>query len=115
MSSNIDTNVSNYTLAELMVIVDLNDLDPEEIIKKTDYFIEKYKTTDPNLSIFFQSIKDELLQYEQPKEKKETKERKEENNKSNIEKQTKDWNKLTQIIDKHRDFISDKIQFTNSI
>ena len=32
-----------------------------------------------------------------------------------LEKQTKDWNKLTQIINKHRDFISDKIQFTNSI
>jgi hypothetical protein len=89
MSSNIDTNVSNYTLAELMVIIDLNDLDPEEIIKKTDYYIEKYKTTDPNLSIFFQSIQDELLQYIEPNE---TKERKEDNNEqSNIEKQTKDW------------------------
>ena len=32
-----------------------------------------------------------------------------------LEKQTKDWNKLTQIINKHMDFISDKIQFTNSI
>ena len=35
MSSKIDTDVSNYTLEELMAIVGLDDLDPEEIIKKS--------------------------------------------------------------------------------
>jgi GT2 family glycosyltransferase len=32
-----------------------------------------------------------------------------------LEKQSRDWNKLVEIIDKNRDFISDKLQFTNSI
>ena len=63
MSSKIDTDVSNYTLEELMAIVGLDDLDPEEIIKKTNFYVEKYKTTDPNLSIFFQSIKDGKLSH----------------------------------------------------
>ena len=71
MSSKIDTDISNYTLAELMVIVDLDDLDPDDIIRKTVFYIEKYRSTDPNLSTFFQSIQDELLryiEYEEPKE-----------------------------------------------
>ena len=88
MSSKIDTDVSNYTLEELMAIVGLDDLDPEEIIKKTNFYVEKYKTTDSNLSIFFQSIQDGLLQYIQYEEPEETKE---ENNQSKIEEQTKDW------------------------
>ena len=34
--TSIDTNVSNYTLSELMAIVELNDLDPNEITEKTN-------------------------------------------------------------------------------
>jgi len=32
----IDTNVSNYTLSELMTIVELDDLDPENIVEQTN-------------------------------------------------------------------------------
>ena len=34
MTSTVDTNVSNYTLTELMAIAELDDLDPDEITKK---------------------------------------------------------------------------------
>ena len=39
MSSNIDTNVGNYSLAELMAIVELQDLKPNEIVKQTNKYI----------------------------------------------------------------------------
>ena len=61
--TSIDTNVSNYTLAELMAIVGLNDLDPSEITKKTDKQITRFKSKNPELSVFFQAIQSELLQY----------------------------------------------------
>jgi hypothetical protein len=61
----MDTNVSNYTMSELMAIVDLNDLDPRSIMKSTTPFIDKFKITNPILSTFFQDVQSELLQYSQ--------------------------------------------------
>ena len=63
MASNIDTNVSNYTLAELMAIVELEDLNPKQIVKQTNKYIEKFKTSNPELSTFFMEIRSQLLQY----------------------------------------------------
>jgi len=65
MTSTIDTNVSNYTLSELMAIVELNDLDPKNIVENTYVYIEKYKKSDPQLSSFFREIQSQLLQYSQ--------------------------------------------------
>jgi hypothetical protein len=61
--TSIDTNVSNYTLSELMAIVELTDLDRDEIIKNTDKQIKRYKVKNPQLSVFFLAIQSELLQY----------------------------------------------------
>jgi len=61
----IDTDISNYTLAELMAIVDIDDLDTETIIENTNYFIKTYKTKNPKLSVFFKEIQSQLLQYVQ--------------------------------------------------
>lgn len=61
----IDTDVSNYTLSELMAIVELDDLDPTHIMNKTYTLIEKYKNNNPELSIFFKGIQSQLLQYSQ--------------------------------------------------
>jgi len=61
----IDTNVSNYTVSELMAIVGLNDLDPTSILEATSSFIEKFKDNNPTLSTFFQGIQSQLLQYSQ--------------------------------------------------
>jgi len=63
MSANIDTNVSNYSLSELMAIVELQDLKPNEIVKQTNKYIDKFKTSNPTLSTFFMEIRSQLLQY----------------------------------------------------
>ena len=63
--SSIDTNVSNYTISELMAIVNLNDLDPNSIMEATSPFVEKFKNTNPTLSTFFQGVQSQLLQYSQ--------------------------------------------------
>jgi len=59
----IDTNVSNYTMSELMAIVGLNDLEPTSIVEATTTLIEKFKDNNPKLSTFFQGIQSQLLQY----------------------------------------------------
>lgn len=63
MASNVDTNVGNYTLSELMAIVDVDDLDPPEITRKTNILIEKFKNSNPVLSVFFREVQSQLLQY----------------------------------------------------
>jgi hypothetical protein len=61
--TSIDTNVSNYTLSELMAIVELNELEPSEIISKTDKQINRFKVKNPQISVFFKEIQSQLLQY----------------------------------------------------
>lgn len=64
MASNISTNVSDYTLTELIAIVGLtDDLSTKKIIQNTDYYINKYKKKHPKLSVFFKDIQFQLLQY----------------------------------------------------
>jgi len=63
--TSIDTNVSNYTMSELMAIVNLNDLDPTSIMDATSPFVEKFKNSNPTLSTFFQGVQSQLLQYSQ--------------------------------------------------
>ena len=59
----IDTKISNYTLSELMAIVDIEDeLESDEIIEKTTYYINKYRIKNPQLAIFFKEIQSQLLQ-----------------------------------------------------
>jgi hypothetical protein len=61
--TDVDTNIENYTLSELMAIVELDDLYHEEIIETTDYYIQKYKVKNPKLAVFFKEIQSQLLQY----------------------------------------------------
>lgn len=65
--TDIDTNVSNYTLSELLTIIDIenDDIDKDEIIIKTNQFINKFKTKNPKLAVFFKDVQSQLLQYEQ--------------------------------------------------
>jgi hypothetical protein len=63
MASNFDTNVGNYSLSELMAIVELQDLEPNEIVTQTNKYINKFKTSNPMLSTFFMEIRSQLLQY----------------------------------------------------
>ena len=52
-----DTDTSNYSLAELMAISDINDLDPQEIVTKTNKYIHQFKDKNPTLAIFFVKFK----------------------------------------------------------
>ena len=75
--TDIDTNVSNYTLSELLTIVDIenDEINKDEILRKTNQFIYKFKTKNPRLSVFFKDVQSELLRYEdglQPDEEEDT-------------------------------------------
>ena len=63
--TSIDTNISNYSLSELLSIVEIDDeeINKDEITSKTNVYIKKYKTKNPKLSIFFKEVQAQLLQY----------------------------------------------------
>jgi hypothetical protein len=61
-TSNFDTNINSYTLAELLTILGLDYPDPNSITEKTNELIQKYKTN-PSISTFFQNVQSQLLQY----------------------------------------------------
>ena len=61
--TSVDTNVSNYTLSELMSIISVEDFDENEIIEKTNDLTNKFKHKNPRLAVFFQAIQSQLLQF----------------------------------------------------
>lgn len=61
--STLDTNISNYSLSELMAIAGVNDMNPQEIVDATNRYIQKYRTKNPTIAVFFQNIQSQLLQY----------------------------------------------------
>lgn len=63
--TSVDTDVSSYTISELMAIIEVNDIDPEEIVKNTTALISKFKNSNPQLSVFFMDVQSQLLQYSQ--------------------------------------------------
>ena len=63
--TSVDTDVSSYTISEFMAIIEVNDIDPEEIVKNTTELINKFKVSNPQLSVFFMDVQSQLLQYSQ--------------------------------------------------
>jgi hypothetical protein len=64
--TSLDTNVSNYTLSELLTIVELDnddDINEDTILTNTNKFINKFKNKKPELAVFFKEIQSQLLQY----------------------------------------------------
>jgi hypothetical protein len=63
--TDIDTNVSSYTLSELLTISDIenDNITEDQIIVKTNYFINKFKGKNPKLAVFFKEVQSELLRY----------------------------------------------------
>jgi hypothetical protein len=60
----VDTNIENYTVSELLTILDLDTPDPEKITEKADEYIEKFTNEkNPDMVNFFRDMKDELLSY----------------------------------------------------
>jgi hypothetical protein len=64
-TTQIDTNINNYTYPELLIILDLDDAtDTGLIIKKTNAYIEKYtRERNDRMIIFFNEIQEKLLDY----------------------------------------------------
>ena len=82
--TDLDTNVSNYTLSELMAIIGIDDLQPEYIVENTNYYINKYKIINPRMSIFFKQIQSQLLQYIQNVEEDENNDNEDDDNEGKI-------------------------------
>ena len=61
-TSTIDTDITHYTISEMLQILDMDELDENEIIDKTDNYSE-INADNPQLSIFFQEMQSQLLQY----------------------------------------------------
>ena len=66
MSNEIDTNVDNYSIKDLMDILNINSEDDivyDNVMEKTNVYIQKYDDENIDLSIFFQDIQIKLLDY----------------------------------------------------
>jgi hypothetical protein len=62
--SSFDYNADNYTISELLGILDLDDPTSDEIIDKTNNYINRFSNENrPELINFFQNIQTKLLQY----------------------------------------------------
>lgn len=62
--SKIDYNVDNYTIPELLTILDLEDPTSSDIKDKTNKLINKFlNEKQPKMVIFFQNIQSKLLKY----------------------------------------------------
>jgi len=60
----VDTNIENYTVSELLTILDLDTPDPEQITEKTEIYIKKFTNEkNPDMVTFFRDMKAELLNY----------------------------------------------------
>jgi hypothetical protein len=63
--TDFDTNVSNYTLSELLTIVEIDNehTNYDDILDKTNHLIKKFKVKNPILSNFFKEVQLQLLHY----------------------------------------------------
>ena len=59
----IDTNINNYSITELMMIIDIPYLNEDDVIEKTDFYIHKFAKSNPKLASFFADIQDKLMDH----------------------------------------------------
>ena len=60
----MDYNVDNYTITELLTVLELDDPTSDEIIDSTDAYIDRFTSENqPQLVTFFQNVQTKLLQY----------------------------------------------------
>jgi len=107
--TSIDTNINNYTISELLTILNLEYAEADQIQEKTDEYIAKFtreKKTD--MVSFFQEMKDVLLDYAD-----ELKTSNESASSVSSKKQTADWIQnqyISQEDPVQRDKITDRKQ-----
>ena len=105
---NPDTNVDNYTIPELLTILDLeNDPTIEEVIQKTDFYIEKFTAENNEEMVnFFTDMQNSLLQYVEDNNN-------DDNEKNPSARQTTEWYEneaLKQANPQQRDKITERKQ-----
>jgi len=62
--NNIDTNIDNYTISELLIILDLESPDQEQVMQITNEYIQKFQDEDnPEMESFFIDVQEKLLSY----------------------------------------------------
>ena len=62
--TSIDTNVNNYTITELLTILDIDEINEKDVFKQTNKYINKFKNeNNTKLVIFFQEMQTRLLTY----------------------------------------------------
>ena len=83
-TSTIDTDISHYTISEMLEILDIDELDETIIIDKTNKYSQD-NSNNPELSLFFQEMQSQLLQYMETSEVDQTQ------SAPISEKQTTDW------------------------
>lgn len=67
MPNTFDTNINNYSLSDIMTLLELNDQPTrEEVITKSDEYINNFKTSNPLISNFFMDAKKYVLNYLTP-------------------------------------------------
>ena len=109
--SNLSYNIDNYTITELLAILDLDDPDSTEIMDATNSYIERFspsRENQPQMVNFFQAIQTKLLRYMQQLERSG-----EDAEYSPSEKQTDEWFKYQALPQKNsvqKDKNTDRIQ-----
>ena len=58
----MDLNVENYSIEELISILELNDLTIENIISKIKYYIQKFHSNN-EIKLFFTSVKEKIIDF----------------------------------------------------
>jgi len=60
----IDTNIDNYTISDLLTILDIDEPTVENVTNNTNKYISKFmKEKNPGMISFFQDMQGELIQY----------------------------------------------------
>lgn len=54
-------DINNYSIQELIQILQINEPDKEKILTKTNFYIEKYAETNEELATFFRKVQQKLL------------------------------------------------------
>lgn len=64
MSNNFDANVNNYTITELLTILDLDDPTTSEIVDATNKLIKRFENeSNVKKTIFFKNMQTKLIEY----------------------------------------------------
>ena len=100
LGESLDLNIHSYSTVELLTILDITEeeLDRQDIINKSDYYITKFEREDnQNMSDFFEQLQTRLLSYidegdDEDEYEYENENENENENEQTLAQQVNDWN-----------------------